>query len=362
MILFWQLAEHSSELYEAAQILCNCFQNFRYITIPHCEKRLLLSSLLVVNGLQVFDLIYVMTWGGLQDGNAGVLATWMYFNTFIYHHVGYGSAIAWIMTIVILLIVTYIKIMSKNSSARRKYRAMKSLRQQHVTLMPYSHAAFYKTMKICGYALLIFFAFLWLFPFFIVILTSLKSQGDIISRGVFAFPEKIVLQNFANAWHTGQFSVFYRNSLLISVIKVPAGIFVASMAAYPLAKYNFRLRDTLFLFFFFLVGIGIPIHVTLLPLSLLLKKIGLLDTLAGLFFPYIAFGLPFQIMVCRGFFRGLPSEFIYLDSARIDGCSEFKIYWKIVLPLAKTTAIAALFIIDFLATWNEFLMASFLST
>lgn len=229
---------------------------------------------------------------------------------------------------------------------------MKSLRQQHVTLMPYSHAAFYKTMKICGYALLIFFAFLWLFPFFIVILTSLKSQGDIISRGVFAFPEKIVLQNFANAWHTGQFSVFYRNSLLISVIKVPAGIFVASMAAYPLAKYNFRLRDTLFLFF--LVGIGIPIHVTLLPLSLLLKKIGLLDTLAGLFFPYIAFGLPFQIMVCRGFFRGLPSELI--DSARIDGCSEFKIYWKIVLPLAKP-AIAALFIIDFLATWNEFLMA-----
>lgn len=218
--------------------------------------------------------------------------------------------------------------------------------------MSHSQKALYKAIKISGYALLVFFAFLWLFPFFIVILTSLKSQGDIISRGVFALPKKMVFKNFLKAWVTGQFSVFYRNSLIISIVKVPAGIFVASMAAYPLAKYNFRLRDSLFLFF--LAGIAIPIHVTLLPLNILLKNLGLLDSLAGLFFPYIAFGLPFQIMVCRGFFRGIPTELI--DSARIDGCSEFRIYWNIVLPLAKP-AIAALFIIDFLATWNEFLMA-----
>jgi raffinose/stachyose/melibiose transport system permease protein len=223
---------------------------------------------------------------------------------------------------------------------------------QHYTTVVHSQTRLYKIVKVTGYALLIFFAFLWLFPFFIMILTSLKSQGDVISRGVFALPKKIVLKNFVRAWHTGQFSVFYRNSLLISLVKVPAGIFVASMAAYPLAKYRFRIRDSLFLFF--LAGIGIPIHVTLLPLSLLLKHIGLLDTLAGLFFPYIAFGLPFQIMVCRGFFRGIPTELV--DSARLDGCTEFRIYWNIILPLAKP-AIAALFIIDFLATWNEFLMA-----
>lgn len=229
---------------------------------------------------------------------------------------------------------------------------MKSKQQQKYVTMSHSQKSLYKAIKISGYALLVFFAFLWLFPFFIVILTSLKSQGDIISRGVFALPKKLVFKNFAKAWVTGQFSVFYRNSLLISIIKVPAGIFVASLAAYPLAKYDFRLRDSLFLFF--LAGIAIPIHVTLLPLNLLLKQIGLLDSLAGLFFPYIAFGLPFQIMVCRGFFRGIPTELI--DSARIDGCSNFKIYWKIILPLAKP-AIAALFIIDFLATWNEFLMA-----
>ena len=111
---------------------------------------------------------------------------------------------------------------------------MKSTQQQVNVTMNHSQKSLYKVIKISGYALLVFFAFLWLFPFFIMILTSLKSQGDVISRGVFALPKEIMLKNFIKAWHTGQFNVFYRNSLLISLVKVPAGIFVASMAAYPL--------------------------------------------------------------------------------------------------------------------------------
>jgi len=170
--------------------------------------------------------------------------------------------------------------------------------------------------------------------------------------GVFSLPRELSLDGFRQAWYLGRFNVYYRNSILISVTKVPAGILVASLAAYPLAKWNFRARDTLFLMF--LAGIGVPLHVTLLPNSILLKKMGLLDTLAGLFFPYIAYGLPLQILVCRGFFRTIPDELI--DAAYIDGCSDGRIYWNIILPLAKP-AISALFIIDFLATWNEFMMA-----
>lgn len=202
------------------------------------------------------------------------------------------------------------------------------------------------------YLFLSLLAILWLFPFLIVVFTSIRSQGDIISRGVFALPKSIVLKSFLDAWKMGRFNIYYRNSLIICFAKVPAGILVASLAAYPLAKYDFHLRDSIFLFF--LVGLGIPVQVTLLPLSILLKKIHLLNTLAGLFFPYIAFGLPFQILVLRGFFRTIPSDLI--DAARLDGCSEPVIYWRIMMPLTKP-AIAALFIIDFLATWNEFLMA-----
>lgn len=116
MILFLAgLQSIPTELYEAAKIDgAGRFQSFRYITLPSLKETfVIVISLLVVNGLKVFDLIYVMTWGG-PGRKTQVLATWMYFNTFIYHNAGYGSAIAWIMTIVIMLIAfPYIRIMSK---------------------------------------------------------------------------------------------------------------------------------------------------------------------------------------------------------------------------------------------------------
>lgn len=108
----------------------------------------------------------------------------------------------------------------------------------------------------------------------------------------------------------------------MTVIKVPLGIFIASLAAYPLAKMRFRF-DT-FIFMFFLVGLAIPIHVTLLPLFILLKNMGLLNTLWALLPPYVAFGLPFQIFVLRGFFRTIPSELI--EAARLDGAYEWMNY------------------------------------
>lgn len=199
---------------------------------------------------------------------------------------------------------------------------------------------------------LVVLAALFLSPFSILVLTALRTQQDIISRGVFALPNNVNFQNFSEAWRVGAFGVTYRNSLLVSLTKVPAGIFIAALAAYPLAKYRFRARDSLFAFF--LLGLGIPANVVLLPLTIILKRLHLLDTLGALFPPYIAFGLPFQILVLRGFFRGIPDELV--DASRIDGCTEFQTLLRVVLPLSLP-ALLALFIIDFLATWNEFLMA-----
>jgi len=202
------------------------------------------------------------------------------------------------------------------------------------------------------YIFLAILAFFFLFPFSFVVLTSLLTQQYVVSRGVFAFPNKICIQNFPEAWKMGMFNIYYRNSLLITFCKVPLGIFIAALAAYPLAKYNFKLKDSLFIMF--LLGLGIPVNITLLPLTILLKKMHILDTLLALLFPYILFGLPFQILICRGFFKGIPDELI--DAARIDGCTEFRVFWRIVLPLS-VPVLAALFIMDFLATWNEFFMA-----
>ncbi len=195
-------------------------------------------------------------------------------------------------------------------------------------------------------------AILWLAPFVSILLTSLRTQGDLISNGVFALPQKIAWANFGKAWVTGNFSTYFRNSLILIFSKVPLGILLASLAAYPLAKMRFRFDTAIFILFLF--GLAVPVHVTLIPLLVMMKQLGVAGNLLALFPPYVAFGLPFQIFVMRGFFRTIPSEL--LEAARLDGASELGIFFRIMLPLS-VPGLATVYIIDALATWNELLIA-----
>jgi len=199
---------------------------------------------------------------------------------------------------------------------------------------------------------LIVLSLVWLLPFVTVLLSSVRGQGDLLSRGIFSLPKEIRWSNFAKAWETGGFSTYFGNSLTLILIKVPIGIFLAALAAFPFAKMRFR--GDLTLFIFFLLGLAVPVQVTLQPLLVMMKQIGIANSLFALLPPYVAFGLPFQIFVLRGFFRLIPSEL--LEAARIDGASELRVFLTIMLPLSLP-ALAALAIIDVLATWNEFLIA-----
>lgn len=196
------------------------------------------------------------------------------------------------------------------------------------------------------------FAIVWLIPFVIILLTSLRSMNDLISNGVFAWPTRWVPENFAKAWSQGNFSTYFKNSLLLIFTKVPLGILIASLAAYPLAKMKFRGSTAVFIFF--LVGLAVPVQVTLTPLLVMMKQLGIAGTLPALIPPYVVFGLPFQIFVMRGFFRTLPNEL--LEAARLDGASELGVFLRIMLPLSMP-ALITLFIIDSLSTWNELLIA-----
>lgn len=195
-------------------------------------------------------------------------------------------------------------------------------------------------------------ALAWIIPFGFVVTTAIRSQGDLLQAGPFSWPTELRLDNFANAWEIGNFATYFRNSLLVTGLKVPAGIFIASLAAYSLAKLRFRGNTQIFLLF--LIGLSIPIHVTLLPLFTMLRGMGIINTLWALFPPYIAFGLPLQIFILRGYFRSIPHEL--REAALVDGASEWEIYWRITMPLA-VPALATVFIIDALATWNELLIA-----
>ena len=142
------------------------------------------------------------------------------------------------------------------------------------------------------------------------------------------------------------------NSLVIALVKVPLGLVVSSLAAFALSRLRFRRQRVLLAVF--VLGTMVPIQVAVAPLFRIIYDLGLLNTHVGVILPYIAFGIPFQVFVLYGAFRAIPRELD--EAARIDGAGNSKLFTRVILPLSKPV-LGALFILDFVATWNEFAIA-----
>jgi raffinose/stachyose/melibiose transport system permease protein len=201
------------------------------------------------------------------------------------------------------------------------------------------------------YLALIMAALVWLTPVITLVLTALKDAGDFAINGAFSLPKSIRWENFSEAWQTGVGNYFW-NSVIVTAIKVPIGILIEAMAAFALTHMNFRWANKVFVYV--LIGLIVPMQMTLVPLTILMNALNLIDTLTGLIILYIGFGVPFGVLVMRGYFRTLPKAI--LEAARIDGCSWFRIFFRIALPLALP-AVVSLCILDGVATWNEFILA-----
>jgi len=208
-----------------------------------------------------------------------------------------------------------------------------------------------KSKTIIFYIALILASLLWLAPVITLILTALKDAGDFAVNGAFSLPKFIRWANFSEAWETGVQNYFW-NSVIVTGFKVPIGIILESMAAFALTHMHFKWADQVFTYI--LIGLIVPAQMTLVPLTLLMNALNLIDTLTGLTILYIGFGVPFGVLVMRGFFRTVPLAII--EAARIDGCSWFKIFYRIAMPLALP-AVVSLCILDGVATWNEFILA-----
>lgn len=199
---------------------------------------------------------------------------------------------------------------------------------------------------------LIAVALIWVAPFVFIVFTSLKTKMEVTSSGAFMPPAHLALENFSGAWNRGNFATAFFNSVIITVIKVPLGLALSAMAAYGLAKIRLRFGKVLLLVVVF--GTMIPFQVMLAPLFTLVNSFGLIDTYPGVILPYIAFGVPYQVFILHGFFKGIPKELS--EAALIDGASHFTIFRRIFLPVCLPV-LAALLILDFVSTWNEFAMA-----
>ncbi len=209
-----------------------------------------------------------------------------------------------------------------------------------------------KSLKaVLFYAALIVAALIWFAPVITLVLTALKDAGDFAINGAFSLPKSIRWSNFSEAWETGVKNYFW-NSVIVTSIKVPVGIVLESLAAFALTHMHFKWADRIFTYI--LIGLIVPMQMTLVPLTLLMNALNLIDTLTGLTILYIGFGVPFGVLVMRGFFRTIPVAII--EAARLDGCSWFRIFYSIALPLALP-AVISLCILDGVATWNEFILA-----
>jgi raffinose/stachyose/melibiose transport system permease protein len=201
------------------------------------------------------------------------------------------------------------------------------------------------------YAALSLGAIVWISPVFLLIMTAVKSAAEFAHNETFALPQAIQWSNFLRAWEAGV-RTYFMNSLVMTVVKVPIGVLIAAAAAFALTLMP--MRGSRKLFGLFLVGLVVPVQMTLVPLTIMLRHLGLIDSLVGLFWLYLGFGLPFAILVLRSYMKTLPRELV--EAALIDGCSWLGVFRRVALPLSRP-AIVALLIFDGISTWNEFILA-----
>jgi raffinose/stachyose/melibiose transport system permease protein len=195
-------------------------------------------------------------------------------------------------------------------------------------------------------------AALWISPLALLVITAIRPLSDFIAHGPLSWPHETTLGNFRDAWGIGNFATTYRNSAILLIMKVPLGVLISAMLAFALAKLRIRFGAAIMYIVF--LGLTIPIYITIVPVFVLMRSVGATDSLIGLVGPYLAFGIPFEVLVLQSFFRQVPDEII--ESAKLDGAGPWRIFTTIMLPLS-TPALATVFILDAVATWNEFLLA-----
>jgi len=187
-----------------------------------------------------------------------------------------------------------------------------------------------------------------LLPFYWMVASSLMTLPEIIARPPVWFPRVPQLHNYADLAAALPIDRIYINSLIVTISVTSLVLFTSSLTGFGFAKYHFPGRDTLFLLV--LATMMIPFFLLLIPVFFIVKELGWVDTYLGLIVPNAV--TAYGIFLMRQFILGVPDEL--LDAARIDGSSEFGLYWRIVLPLSGP-ALAALTILAFLYHWNAFL-------
>ena len=194
---------------------------------------------------------------------------------------------------------------------------------------------------------------IWILPLAGVFLTSFRSLADINSGNYWGWPTEFALvENYTQVFTVTPMIKYFFNSLVITIPTVIGTLFLSSLSGYSLAKHRFR--GNFLIFALFIAGNFVPAQILMIPVRNLTLNLGVYDTKLALILFHTAFQIGFCTFFLRGFIKELPHELV--ESARIEGASEFRVYWKIILPLIMP-ALAALAVLEFTFIWNDYFWA-----
>ncbi len=196
-------------------------------------------------------------------------------------------------------------------------------------------------------------AWVWLaivlLPVYYIVVTSIRPQSTFFTENPLSIPSEPTLSAFGRVI-ANNFMMYFWNSVIVTVVTVAILLAVSVMAAYVIVRTRGAFSSTIFSLF--LLGLAIPMQATIIPVYYLIVRVNLYDTLWALILPSVAFAIPITILILVNFMRDIPSELF--ESMRVDGAGEWKILWKLALPLMKP-ALVTVGIYDALNVWNGFL-------
>lgn len=204
---------------------------------------------------------------------------------------------------------------------------------------------------------LYFYAVFNLYPIVWMLFYSFKNNGEIFVTNPFGIPKVWHYENYVKAWNTFDIPIYFSNSVKVTVVAICITVTITTMFAYAVARMQFKGRDTLRMVT--LIGMFLPLQCIMIPLAVLIRDLHISNTLWAVIVPYVAFNIPFPVMVLYGYFRSLPYELE--ESACIDGATVWQCFTRVMLPNIKS-ALATVIIFLFMGFWNEYNLALILLT
>ncbi len=188
-------------------------------------------------------------------------------------------------------------------------------------------------------------------PFIFMVMNSFKEKFEMLTKGVFALPDKLDFTNYIEVIQ-GNFFGYFLNSVLVLAVSLIILLMISAFASYPLSRFQFGMKGLIYSAI--VACMSIPVHITLIPIFKMSQSMRLYDSIWALIGPYVAMGIPISVFILTSFMEQIPKEIE--EAAAIDGCGKVRMFFTIILPMAKP-GLSTLAIYNGVNMWNEFIFA-----